>query len=50
MEEKIKALDGITYREWQKIKLVVDNRFAEIKNQNIFTATENTLENLKVIS
>ena len=49
MEEKIKALDGITYREWQKIKLVVDNRFAEIKNQNIFTVTEHTLENLKAI-
>ena len=45
----LKSLEGITYKEWQTIKLVVDNRFAEIKNQNIFTVTENTLENLKAI-
>ena len=48
MEEKIKALEGITYKEWQILKNVIDNRFSEIKNQNTFTVSENTLENLKI--
>ncbi len=49
MEEKIKALEGITYKEWQILKNVIDNRFSEIKNQNTFTVSENTLENLKIL-
>ncbi len=49
IEDKLKNLEGITYSEWQKIKLVIDNRFAEIKKQNIFTVSENTLENLKIL-
>lgn len=50
MEERLKNLEGITYREWQKIKLVVDNTFAEIKDQNTLTINKNVLENLKAIS
>lgn len=49
MEERIKALEGITYREWKKIKLVVDNRFSEIKDESIFDATENTFDELEAI-
>lgn len=50
MEERIKALEGITYREWQRVKSVIDERFSEIKDENIFNATEDTFEHLKRIS
>lgn len=50
VEEKLKALEGITFREWQKVKSVVDNAFAEIKDQNTLTVNKNVLEHLKVIS
>ena len=50
MEKIIHELEGITYREWQKIKLVVDNRFSEIEEKSTFSATEDTLEHLKIIS
>lgn len=49
LQEVLKALEGITYKEWKILKDVVDNRFAEIKNQNIFTVSENTLESLKIL-
>lgn len=49
MEEKLKALEGITYKEWQVIKLVVDNKFAEIKNKNTLNVDENVLKELKTI-
>lgn len=49
LQQLLKLLEGITYKEWQTIKNVVDNRFVEIKKQNIFTVTENTLDNLKAI-
>ena len=50
MEEYLKKLDGITYKEWRKIKIVVDNGFAEIKEKNTLTVSENVLENLRVIT
>lgn len=49
LQEVLKALEGITYKEWKTLKDVVDNRFAEIKNQNTFTVSENTLESLKIL-
>ena len=49
MEERLKSLEGITYREWKKIKLVVDDAFAEIKDQNTLTVNKSVLENLKAI-
>ena len=50
MEERIKALEGISYSEWQKLKLIIDNRFAEIKGESIFNATEDTFKELNEIN
>lgn len=50
MEEKLKALEGMTYSEWQKLKMIIDNRFAEIKNESIFNATEDTFKELNAIN
>lgn len=50
MEERIKVLEGITFREWQRLKSVIDTRFSEIKDENIFNATEDAFEHLKRIS
>ncbi len=50
MEEKLRALEGITYREWQKLKLVIDNKFAEIKYDNILDVSKDTVEELKNIN
>jgi|GEM_PF-1134299 len=50
IEDKLKNLEGITYSEWQKIKLVIDNRFAEIKLKSTFNINEDTLKQLKTIS
>ena len=49
IEDKLKNLEGITYSEWQKIKLVIDNRFAEIKLKSTFNINEDTLKQLKTI-
>ncbi len=49
MEEKLKALEGITYREWQKIKLIIENKFEEIKYQSTLDVDKSTLEELKNI-
>lgn len=49
MEEKLKALDGIKYKEWQAVKLVVDNKFSEIKNENTLSVDENVLKELNAI-
>lgn len=49
LQEVLKTLEGITYKEWKILKDVIDNRFVEIKNQNTFTVSENTLENLKIL-
>lgn len=50
MEERIKALEGITYSEWQRLKMLIDNRFAEIKYESIFNATEDTFKELNEIN
>lgn len=49
LQEVLKTLEGITYKEWEILKDVIDNRFVEIKKQNTFTVSENTLENLKIL-
>ena len=49
LQEVLKTLEGITYKEWKILKDVIDNRFVEIKNQNTFNVSENTLENLKIL-
>lgn len=46
-EEVIKILNGINYSQWKKIKMVVDNRFEEIKNESIFSGSEDTFENVE---
>ena len=50
MEERIKALEGISYSEWQKLKMIIDNRFAEIKGESIFNVTEDTFKELNEIN
>ena len=50
MEERIKALEGITYSEWSNLKMLIDNRFAEIKYESIFNATEDTFKELNAIN
>lgn len=49
IEERLKALEGITYKEWYSIKLVIDNRFSEIKNENTLSVDENVLKELNAI-
>jgi hypothetical protein len=49
MEERLKNLEGITYSEWQKLRLVIDNRFEEIKYQSTLDVTKSTLDELKAL-
>lgn len=49
MEEKLKCLEGISFREWQNLKLVVENRFSEIKYQSTLDVTKSTLDELKLL-
>lgn len=49
MEERLKNLEGISFSEWQKLKLVIDNRFEEIKYQSTLDINKNALEELKAI-
>lgn len=48
MEEKIKALEGITYSEWQKIKIVIDNKFSAMQRENTFNVDKSVFDNLKI--
>ena len=50
MEEKIKALEGMTYDEWQKIKLVVDNKFSALQRENTFKADKSVFDNIKIFN
>ena len=47
IEERLNILEGITYSEWQKIKLVIDNRFAEIKLKRYPKTVKNYFLKLK---
>ena len=47
MEEKLKALEDITYDEWGVIKFLVDEKFDEEKLKNTFKCDENVLKRLK---
>lgn len=44
MEERIKAMDGISFREWMQLRLIIDTKFSELKEENIFIATEDILQ------
>ncbi len=49
MEDKLKALNGITYRDWQHLKIVIDNKFSEIQSKSTLEIDKNALEELKII-
>ncbi len=49
MEERLKALNGITFTEWKRLKIIVDNRFEEIKQESVFNTDKNTFKELKAI-
>ena len=49
MEERLKALEGITATEWLRLKIVVDNRFLDIQKNSTFTINEDTVNELKAI-
>lgn len=49
MEKRIEALDGITYDEWKKIKLIIDNKFYEISKKNTFSVSKDVLEEIKTL-
>lgn len=49
MEERLKALNGITFAEWKQLKIIIDNRFEEIRRESIFNANKNTFRELKNI-
>lgn len=50
MEERLKALEGITYKDWNQLKLIVDTKFEKEREKSTFTATEDTFEHFKIIS
>lgn len=49
IESRLKALEGIKQEEWNKLKIVVDNRFYDIKNENRLIISQDTLDELKDI-
>lgn len=49
MEERIKALDGITYDEWKKLKVIIDNNFYEASKKNTFIASKDVLDGIKLL-
>ena len=42
MEEKLKALEGITFEEWLKLRTTVDYIFSEIQGKSTFKVEETT--------
>ena len=44
MEEKLKALEGITFEEWLKLRTTVDYIFSEIQGKSSFKVDEDTLK------
>ena len=50
MEEKIKVLEGITYKEWQKIKIIIDNKFSDIMFKSTLHIDEDTFNELNAIN
>lgn len=49
MEERIKALEGITYVEWKKLKNIIDNKFYDISKENTFIASKDVLDDIKTL-
>lgn len=49
MEERLKALEGMTEKEWEKMKTIVDTTFYEIRQKNTFNITEGTLNHMNII-
>ena len=50
MEEKLKALEGITEADWKILKEVIDTRFYHLSQKNTFNVDEGTLEHLKILA
>ncbi len=50
IEERLKALEGISFSEWQKLKLIVDNRFSDITYKSILDIDKDTFDELKTIN
>lgn len=49
MEERIKALEGINYVEWQKLKVTIDNYFYERQKKNTLILNQNVLDELNIL-
>lgn len=48
MKEKLKALEGMTFEEWLKLRTTVDCMFLETQNKSIFKVDEDTLKKIKL--
>lgn len=49
LESRLLLLDGITYKEWKTIKIIIDNKFEDQKNKSTLNVDENAIEELKII-
>ena len=49
MKERLKALNGITFAEWKQLKIIIDNRYEEIKQESIFNSNKDTFKELNNI-
>lgn len=50
MEERLKALNGITYSEWSNLKMIVDDKFSSEMEKNTFSCDENVLDKMNRIN
>lgn len=50
MEEKLKALEGITFCEWQTIKIAIDDKFIEENKKNTFKCDESVINLVKTLT
>lgn len=48
LEEKLKALEGITFDEWLKLRTTVDCIFLETQSKSTFNVNEDTLKKINL--
>ena len=48
-EMALLLLDGIKYKEWKRIKMIIDNKFEEQKYESTLNVDENAIKEIKVI-
>lgn len=50
MTEWLNVLEGISYKEWEKLKMIIDDEFTNIKEKSTFHINEDTFNRINTIN